>query len=72
MGDHHNNQIAFGPDGRLYFGQGTATNSGIVGQDNFYAFPWLALVPTFHDVPGKNVTLTGQAQQQIFCYKKRI
>src|SRR5919109_1363454 len=60
MGDHHNNQIAFGPDGRLYFGQGTATNSGIVGQDNFYAFPWLALAPTFHDFPGKNITLTGQ------------
>jgi glucose/arabinose dehydrogenase len=60
IGDHHNNQIAFGPDGRLYFGQGTATNSGVVGQDNFYGFPWLALAPTFHDVPGKNVTLTGQ------------
>ena len=60
VGDHHNNQIAFGPDGRLYFGQGTATNSGVVGQDNFYAFPWLALAPTFHDVPGNNVTLAGQ------------
>jgi glucose/arabinose dehydrogenase len=60
VGDHHNNQIAFGPDGRLYFGQGTATNSGIVGQDNFYAFPWLALAPTFYDIPGKNITLTGQ------------
>ncbi len=34
-GDHHNNQIAFGPDGRLYFGQGTATNSCVVGMDNF-------------------------------------
>jgi glucose/arabinose dehydrogenase len=60
IGDHHNNQMAFGPDGRLYFGQGTATNSAVVGQDNFYGFPWLALAPTFHDVPGKNVTLTGQ------------
>lgn len=24
-GDHHNNQITAGPDGKLYFGQGTAT-----------------------------------------------
>jgi glucose/arabinose dehydrogenase len=61
IGDHHNNQMAFGPaDGRLYFGQGTVTNSGVVGEDNFYAFPWLALAPTFHDIPGKDITLTGQ------------
>lgn len=58
-GDHHNNQIAFGPDGRLYFAQGTATNSGVVGEDN-YGFGWLKTVPTFHDTPGHNVTLAGQ------------
>ena len=44
IGDHHNNQMAFGPDGRLYFGQGTATNSGVVGIDN-YAFGWLKIAP---------------------------
>ncbi len=33
-GDHHNNRVVFGPDGKLYFGQGTATNSGVVGRDN--------------------------------------
>jgi glucose/arabinose dehydrogenase len=27
--DHYVDQMAFGPDGRLYFGIGTATNSGI-------------------------------------------
>ena len=59
IGDHFNNQIAFGADGRMYFGQGTATNSGIVGEDN-YAFGWLKLAPTFHDIPGKSITLTGQ------------
>lgn len=58
-GDHHNNQIAFGPDGRLYFGQGTATNSGVVGEDD-YAFGWLKTAPTFHDTPGQDITLAGQ------------
>jgi hypothetical protein len=33
-GDHHNNQLTVGPDGKIYFGQGTATNSGVVGPDN--------------------------------------
>src|SRR5205085_1501997 len=31
FGDHSNNQLAVGPDGKLYFGQGSATNSGVVG-----------------------------------------
>src|SRR5262249_46190244 len=34
-GDHVNNQMSVGPDGLLYFGQGTATNSGVVGVDDF-------------------------------------
>ena len=33
-GDHHNNQVMFSHDGKMYFGQGTATNSGVVGLDN--------------------------------------
>lgn len=32
--DHHNNRVIFGPDGKMYFGQRTATNSGVVGEDN--------------------------------------
>ncbi|MDQ3851207.1 MAG: hypothetical protein M3299_00055 [Thermoproteota archaeon] len=59
-GDHHNNEIEFGPDGRLYWGQGTATNSGVVGIDNYH-FGWLQVAPDFHDRPGMNVTLTGNA-----------
>ena len=58
-GDHFNNQIAFGPDGRFYFGQGTATNSGVVGDDN-YQYGWLKISPQFHDTPGNNITLSGQ------------
>ncbi len=56
-GDHHNNQVVFGPDGKMYFGQGTATNSGIVGVDNR---GWVLNYPFFHDYPGKNICLIGR------------
>ncbi len=59
LGDHHTNGPVLGPDGWLYFGQGTATNSAVVGTDN-HDFGWLARHPDFHDVPCRDVTLTGQ------------
>ena len=59
-GDHTNNQMAVGPDGKLYFGQGSATNSGVVGVDNFL-MGWLAKNPAVHDVPGKDITLAEGA-----------
>jgi glucose/arabinose dehydrogenase len=59
LGDHHNNQIAFGKDGRLYFGQGVKTNSGVVGEDNAF-HGWLKTVPREHDTPCQDITLTGQ------------
>lgn len=55
-GDHHNNQIVFGSDGKMYFGQGTATNSGIVGEDNA---EWVKKYPFFHDYPGSTVYLNS-------------
>lgn len=55
-GDHHNNQVMFGPDGKMYFGQGTATNSGVVGPDN----DWILEHPFFHDYPGSDILLTGK------------
>lgn len=58
-GDHHTNGPVFGPDGWLYFGQGTATNSGVVGEDN-QQFGWLGRMPRFRDVPCRTVTLTGE------------
>lgn len=57
-GDHHTN----GPvimDGYVYFGQGTATNSAIVGEDNAN-FGWLKRNPDFHDVPCRDVVLKGK------------
>jgi glucose/arabinose dehydrogenase len=59
MGDHHNDQIAFGADGRLYFGQGTVTNVGVAGEDS-YAYGWLKTSPELHDIPAKDITLSGQ------------
>jgi hypothetical protein len=57
-GDHHTNGPAVGNDGWIYFGQGTFTNSGVVGEDDFQ-FGWLKRHPDKHDVPCADVTLSG-------------
>src|SRR5579863_8051225 len=57
-GDHHTNGPVVGADGYVYFGQGSATNSGIVGGDN-YQNGWLRRYPRFHDIPAKDVMLAG-------------
>ena len=59
VGDHHANGPVLGPDGQLYWGMGTATNSGVVGVDS-YDFGWLKRYPQFHDVPCRDVTLEGR------------
>lgn len=58
LGDHQTNHPVVGPDGKIYFGQGTVTNAGIVGADD-YAFEWLPKYPQEHDVPAEDITLTG-------------
>jgi glucose/arabinose dehydrogenase len=60
-GDHHNNQLAVGPEGKIYFGQGVASNSGVVGLDNVYPFVWLLLWPDVHDIPAKDIRLTNKS-----------
>ncbi|MEO6096087.1 MAG: glucose dehydrogenase [Fibrobacteria bacterium] len=57
-GDHHTNGPVLGPDGMLYFGQGTATNSGVVGEDS-HRSGWLARNRTFHDTPCQDISLSG-------------
>lgn len=58
-GDHQTNYPIVGPDGKLYWGQGSATNAGVVGADN-YAYEWLADNPEFCDVPARDVVLAGR------------
>jgi glucose/arabinose dehydrogenase len=59
-GDHHVNQIAFSADGeRLYFGTGSATNSGVASGDDLGNAQWIVNSPQTRDVPAKNVTLAG-------------
>ena len=58
-GDHQSNHPIMGPDGKIYFGAGCATNCGVVGADNF-GFEWLPKFPEFCDVPAKDVKLVGR------------
>lgn len=55
-GDYRNSKVVFGFDRKMYFSVGTATNSGVVGPDNF----WLAEQPFLHDYPGDYIMLKGQ------------
>jgi len=57
-GNYHTNMVAFGPDGKLYFSQGSMTNTGIVGLDA-YELGWLRRLPHAHDIPGRDIVLTG-------------
>ncbi|MBI5644450.1 MAG: PQQ-dependent sugar dehydrogenase [Deltaproteobacteria bacterium] len=57
-GDYHTNGPVIGPDGMLYFGQGAATNSAVVGEDNFKS-GWARRFPGLHDTPCQDITLTG-------------
>ena len=55
VGDHSNNTLVFGPDGRAYFGQGSATNTGVVGPDN----GWVTDAPMFHEKAPVDIVLNG-------------
>src|SRR5216110_1395263 len=57
-GNYHVNEVAFGPDGKLYFSQGAMTNTGFVGLDG-YDLGWLRRLPHAHDIPGYDLVLAG-------------
>ena len=58
-GDHQVNHPLAGPDGKIYFGVGSVTNSGVVGPDNL-AYGWLDKFPAAHDVPARDVRVSGR------------
>jgi glucose/arabinose dehydrogenase len=58
-GDYGLTDVAIHPNnGRLYFGVGAATNSGVVGLDN-WDVGWVDLFPSFHDQALVNLKLNG-------------
>jgi len=57
-GNYHTNTVAFGPHGKMYFSQGSMTNTGIVGLDA-YEMGWLCRLPHAHDIPGYDIVLAG-------------
>jgi glucose/arabinose dehydrogenase len=58
-GGHHNSQVIFGSDGKMYFAVGTQGNSGPVDQRMLDALSFYNK-PLAHDVPCEAVTLAGQ------------
>jgi glucose/arabinose dehydrogenase len=60
QGDHAADHIAIGKDNRLYWGEGSATNASVVGEDSANVLGWLRGHPTFHDMPCKDIALSGQ------------
>ena len=59
-GNYHTNMAAVGSDGKLYFSQGAATNSGVVGLDA-HDLAWLDPSALAHDIPGLEVVLAGRS-----------
>ncbi len=55
FGDYSNNRVTYAPDGKIYFGLGTYTNSGVVGLDN----DWIFEGPDMHDNPGSFILVNG-------------
>lgn len=58
-GDHDVNHLLFAPDGTMYFGVGSATNSGVVASGDGVNQKWLAKHPEAHDLACRDLKLTG-------------
>jgi glucose/arabinose dehydrogenase len=59
LGDHSNGQMTLGLDNKIYFGLGSATNAGVVGEDNF-ANGWAKKHPEVCETTAKDIVITGQ------------
>ncbi|HUB26105.1 MAG TPA: hypothetical protein VL992_11800, partial [Tepidisphaeraceae bacterium] len=58
QGDYGMGDIAVDDSGRLYFSVGSATNSGVIGPDN-WEIGWPRQHPDFCDIPFQPLKLTG-------------
>lgn len=54
--EHQINDLRIGPDGKMYFGNGPAGNSGVVGID---IAPFVARSPMVHTTACRDIVLTG-------------
>ena len=61
QGDHDVSHLAFDAQGNLYFGVGSATNSGVVSSADPVNAKWLSRHPTGRDIPCRDLVLTGQS-----------
>ncbi len=61
-GDHMTGDVILGENNQLYFGVGTATNSGVVGLDNL---GWLLVRPECHDIPCRDLILREENYRTI-------
>lgn len=59
QGDHDVNHLVFDAEGNLYFGVGSATNSGVVASGDPVNQKWLKTFATAHDIPCRDIHLTG-------------
>ena len=59
-GDHDVNHLLFDKDGTLYFGVGSATNSGVIAAQDPVNQKWLKKFSQTHDIPCRDLTLTGR------------
>lgn len=59
-GDHDVNHLLFDREGTLYFGVGSATNSGVVSSTDPVNQKWLKAHPDAHDIPCRDLHLTGR------------
>ncbi|MFN8472841.1 MAG: cupredoxin domain-containing protein [Anaerolineae bacterium] len=61
-GSDSNNNIAFGPDGKLYVAVGSRSDAGVMQRDEMETSPNAtpAPPPAIHDIPCQTITLVGQ------------
>ena len=59
-GDHFPNYLAFDSAGTLFFGSGSASNSGVISSHDPVNKKWLTKRPAMSDIPCRDVVLTGQ------------
>lgn len=59
-GDHDVNHLVFDDQGALYFGIGSATNSGLVSSSDPVNAKWIKQHPSAHELPCRDLVLTTQ------------